>query len=114
MWRAFGRSSPMIPRRKAILMITRENLDRLDGIDVYGVDGSKIGSAGQVYLDAQTGAPEWVTVRAARNYGSSASPSPITSAAWSRTRTSSGHRDSSTARTAASSSRSPCTRRGRW
>ncbi|MFI5497076.1 PRC-barrel domain-containing protein [Actinoplanes sp. NPDC051859] len=44
-------------------MITRENIDRIDGLDVYGVDGSKIGSAGQVYLDAQTGDPEWVTVK---------------------------------------------------
>jgi uncharacterized protein (TIGR02271 family) len=30
---------------------------------VYDTDGDKIGSVGQVYLDAQSGDPEWVTVK---------------------------------------------------
>src|SRR3954452_3093194 len=33
------------------------------GADVYGTDGAKIGTAGQVYLDNGTGEPEWVAVR---------------------------------------------------
>jgi uncharacterized protein (TIGR02271 family) len=44
-------------------MINRTDLDRLFGADVYGSDGSKIGSVGQIYLDDQTGAPEWLAVR---------------------------------------------------
>ncbi len=44
-------------------MITANDLSRLTGSDVYGSDDSKIGTAGQVYLDADTGAPEWVAVR---------------------------------------------------
>ena len=43
-------------------MITQENINNIAGTTVYGNDGSKIGSAKQVYLDDQTGAPEWVTV----------------------------------------------------
>ncbi len=31
--------------------------------DVYGPDNDKIGSVGQVYLDNETGNPEWVTVK---------------------------------------------------
>jgi uncharacterized protein (TIGR02271 family) len=30
---------------------------------VYGSDGAKIGSVGQIYLDTDTGNPEWVAVR---------------------------------------------------
>ena len=33
------------------------------GQDVYDTDGDKIGAAGQVYVDDETGKPEWVTVR---------------------------------------------------
>jgi uncharacterized protein (TIGR02271 family) len=44
-------------------MINRTDLDRLFGADVYGSDGSKIGSVGQIYLDDETGAPEWLAVR---------------------------------------------------
>jgi sporulation protein YlmC with PRC-barrel domain len=41
-------------------MINRTDLDRLFGADVYGSDGSKIGSVGQIYLDDQTGEPSFV------------------------------------------------------
>jgi uncharacterized protein (TIGR02271 family) len=34
------------------------------GGEVVGQDGTKIGKVGQVYLDDQTGRPEWVTVKA--------------------------------------------------
>ncbi|MEV6632666.1 PRC-barrel domain-containing protein [Actinoplanes sp. NPDC051470] len=38
-------------------MITRNDIQRLIGTDVYADDGDKIGSAGQVYLDNKTGNP---------------------------------------------------------
>jgi uncharacterized protein (TIGR02271 family) len=44
-------------------MIGTETLDRVIGRDVYDESGDKIGSASEVYLDDQTGQPEWVTVR---------------------------------------------------
>lgn len=44
-------------------MIGTETLDRVIGKDVYDETGQKIGSAGEVYLDDETGQPEWVTVR---------------------------------------------------
>jgi uncharacterized protein (TIGR02271 family) len=44
-------------------MIDTEEINRITGTDVYSTDGDKVGTAGQVYLDDQTGRPEWVTVR---------------------------------------------------
>jgi uncharacterized protein (TIGR02271 family) len=44
-------------------MIGTETLDRVIGKDVYDESGDKIGSASEVYLDDETGRPEWVTVR---------------------------------------------------
>ncbi len=45
-------------------MISTDQIrDLLDNGTVVGDDGSKIGKVGQVYLDDQTGEPEWVTVR---------------------------------------------------
>ena len=44
-------------------MITTNDINQIFGADVYATDGDKIGSAGQVYLDDQSGAPEWVSVR---------------------------------------------------
>jgi uncharacterized protein (TIGR02271 family) len=46
-------------------MITTEQVDRLvqGNATVVGVDGEKIGTVGQVYLDDQTGQPEWVTAK---------------------------------------------------
>lgn len=43
-------------------MITDSEVEGVIGRDVYGSDGEKIGRAGQVYLDDDTGRPEWVTV----------------------------------------------------
>ncbi|SDF84347.1 DUF2382 domain-containing protein [Klenkia brasiliensis] len=43
-------------------MISTENIDRVIGSDVYDAEGDKIGSATEVYLDDQSGRPEWVTV----------------------------------------------------
>ena len=42
------------------------NLDELQswhGRDLIDRDGDKIGSIGDVYLDDQTGQPEWLTVK---------------------------------------------------
>jgi uncharacterized protein (TIGR02271 family) len=44
-------------------MITQNDIARLNGADVYDTDGDKVGSVGQVYLDAEKGDPQWVTVK---------------------------------------------------
>ena len=43
-------------------MITTEQVSDIQGRNVVGTDGEKIGKIGQVYLDDETGNPEWVTV----------------------------------------------------
>src|SRR3954466_14413858 len=44
-------------------MIGTDTISRVIGKDVYDQSGEKIGSAAEVYLDDETGQPEWVTVR---------------------------------------------------
>jgi uncharacterized protein (TIGR02271 family) len=44
-------------------MIGTDTISRVIGQDVYDESGDKIGSAAEVYLDDETGRPEWVTVR---------------------------------------------------
>src|SRR3954470_6347219 len=44
-------------------MIGTDTLGRVIDKDVYDQSGQKIGSASEVYLDDETGQPEWVTVR---------------------------------------------------
>jgi uncharacterized protein (TIGR02271 family) len=44
-------------------MITQNDIARLTGADVYDTAGDKVGSVGQVYLDAEKGDPQWVTVK---------------------------------------------------
>jgi uncharacterized protein (TIGR02271 family) len=44
-------------------MIGTDTLDRGIGADVYDADGDKIGTASEVFLDDQSGDPEWVTVK---------------------------------------------------
>jgi uncharacterized protein (TIGR02271 family) len=44
-------------------MITGNDVQQLTGATVYGTDGNKIGSVGQVYLDNRTNSPQWVTVK---------------------------------------------------
>jgi uncharacterized protein (TIGR02271 family) len=44
-------------------MIGTDTISRVIGQDVYDESGEKIGSAAEVYLDDETGSPEWVTVR---------------------------------------------------
>ena len=38
------------------------SVEKLQNATVYGSDGDKIGSVGQVYLDNDTHQPSWVTV----------------------------------------------------
>lgn len=44
-------------------MISQKDIQQLAGAEIYNTDGDKIGSAGQVYLDNQTGEPEWISVK---------------------------------------------------
>ncbi|WP_199509423.1 DUF2382 domain-containing protein [Nucisporomicrobium flavum] len=44
-------------------MITRNDIPRLYGMDVYETDGGKIGSTAEIYLDEQSGEPEWLAVK---------------------------------------------------
>ena len=43
-------------------MITDRHINQIKHRDVYGSDGERIGQAGVVYLDDQTGRPDWVSV----------------------------------------------------
>jgi uncharacterized protein (TIGR02271 family) len=45
------------------MSIDQNNINDVIGSTVYGSDGEKIGEVGQVYLDDETGRPEWATVR---------------------------------------------------
>jgi uncharacterized protein (TIGR02271 family) len=61
--------------------------DQLQGLlgrggNVVGPDGTKIGGIGQVYLDDQTGSPEWVTVKTGL-FGTSESFVPLQGASAS-------------------------------
>lgn len=44
------------------MRINESNANDVLGKDVHGSDGQKIGEVCQLFLDAATGAPEWVTV----------------------------------------------------
>ena len=44
-------------------MIDQNSVNDLSGATVRDTSGDKVGKVSQVYLDDQTGAPEWVTVR---------------------------------------------------
>ncbi|MBA3232415.1 MAG: PRC and DUF2382 domain-containing protein [Propionibacteriales bacterium] len=43
-------------------MLEENQIEHVRGADVYGADGDKIGKVGEVYLDDQTGKPDWATV----------------------------------------------------
>ena len=57
-------------------MIGTDSLNRVIGNTVYDNDGDKIGTASEVFLDDQTGNPEWVTVKTGL-FGSKESFVPI-------------------------------------
>ncbi|MGW3687371.1 PRC-barrel domain-containing protein [Streptomyces sp. NPDC005125] len=39
------------------------DLGELDGLTVYDTAGEKVGSVGRIYVDDETGRPDWITVR---------------------------------------------------
>jgi len=43
-------------------MISPSDIDRIEGSTAYDSSGDKVGKVGQLYLDDETGQPEWVTV----------------------------------------------------
>src|SRR3954464_5414201 len=57
------RTSPVPWKRSDTTMIGTDTISRVIGQDVYDESGDKIGSAAEVYLDDETGQPEWVTVK---------------------------------------------------
>jgi uncharacterized protein (TIGR02271 family) len=63
-------------------MIDQSQLSAVGGCTVYGRDGEKIGKAGEIYLDDQTGRPEWVTVNTGL-FGGSESFVPLQGATFS-------------------------------
>lgn len=56
--------------------MTLDDLTALRGEDVYGNDGDKIGSLEQIYLDNDSGDPEWVSVKTGF-FGSNVSLVPL-------------------------------------
>ena len=44
-------------------MISTDTATMLIGGPAFGPDGGKLGTVGQIYLDVDTGLPEWVTIR---------------------------------------------------
>jgi uncharacterized protein (TIGR02271 family) len=62
-------------------MIDSSTVNQLVGADVYGSDDAKIGTVGQVYVDNDTQAPTWVTVRTGL-FGTSESFAPLDDATF--------------------------------
>jgi uncharacterized protein (TIGR02271 family) len=62
-------------------MINANNVNDLIGATVYGSDDDKIGTVGQVYVDPDTQAPLWVTVKTGL-FGSSESFVPVEDASY--------------------------------
>ena len=60
-------------------MLTLDQIRGLDGSTVYDNTGDKIGKLGQVFLDDQTGEPEWVTINTGL-FGTSESFVPLSTA----------------------------------
>lgn len=76
---AKGRTfSPDKPER--VRMITREQIPTVLDHPVYDTDGNRIGEARHVFLDDNTGQPEWVSVKTGM-FGASESFVPIKDAA---------------------------------
>jgi len=63
-------------------MIDAQDARSIMGTTAYGTDGEKIGKVGQVYLDDQTGQPEFVTVNTGL-FGTSESFVPVSGATFS-------------------------------
>jgi len=63
-------------------MITTAQIDDVIGETMYGANGDKIGKVGQIYLDDQTGQPEWATASTGM-FGSNESFVPLAEASAS-------------------------------
>jgi uncharacterized protein (TIGR02271 family) len=63
-------------------VVSQNDIQQLTAATVYTRDGDKVGSVGQVYLDTQTGDPEWVSVRTGL-FGTKESFVPLDKAALS-------------------------------
>src|SRR3954468_23529081 len=63
-------------------MLDAQDARSIMGATAYGSDGEKIGKVGQVYLDDQTGQPEFVTVNTGL-FGTSESFVPVAAASFS-------------------------------
>lgn len=61
------------------MRISQEHVDSLYSAEVIDQDGDKVGGVGQVYLDDDTGAPAWVTVKTGL-FGTSETFVPLASA----------------------------------
>ena len=62
-------------------MIDTTNINDLIGADVYGSDDEKIGSVGQVYVDAEAQTPTWVTIKTGL-FGTSETFAPLDDASF--------------------------------
>jgi uncharacterized protein (TIGR02271 family) len=62
-------------------MIDSNSVNELIGADVYGSGDAKIGTVGQVYVDNDTQAPTWVTIRTGL-FGSSETFAPLADATF--------------------------------
>lgn len=60
-------------------MITQQDITTIIGSNAVDADGDKLGKVGQVYLDDQTGSPEWATVSTGM-FGTSETFVPLTDA----------------------------------
>ena len=65
-------------------MIDTSNINDLIGADVYGSDDHKIGTVGQVYVDADSQTPTWVTIKTGL-FGTSETFAPLDDASFDGT-----------------------------
>jgi uncharacterized protein (TIGR02271 family) len=63
-------------------VITQQDINTIIGSNAVDADGDKLGKVGQVYLDDQTGSPEWATVSTGL-FGTSETFVPLTDASVS-------------------------------
>ena len=62
-------------------MLDNDQITQVMGCEVHGPDGEKIGKAGRVYVDDQTGRPKWVSVETGL-FGTRASFIPLEGATF--------------------------------
>ena len=63
-------------------MLEQHQVDQVRGSDAYGSDGEKLGRVGEVYLDDQSGQPEWFTVNTGL-FGTNETFVPLSEASFS-------------------------------